>query len=125
MTLGIICKGLNSIHKKSALDFIFEFIPQLIFLMCLFGFMDLMIILKWLTNWEGRESVAPSIISQMIAVALKGGEVQGSSLIGDNHFQESLSKILVIVCLICVPLMLFVKPIYLSKKYAKEDKLKS
>lgn len=63
MTLGIICKGLNCVYKKSALDFVFEFIPQLVFLLCLFGFMDLLIILKWLTNWEGRTHEAPSVIS--------------------------------------------------------------
>lgn len=27
MTLGIICKGLNCVHKGSTLDFVFEFIP--------------------------------------------------------------------------------------------------
>lgn len=84
MTLGIFCKGLNCIHRSSALDFIFEFIPQLIFLLCLFGFMDLLIVLKWLTNWEGNSHNAPSIISQMINVALKGGEVQGAPLIVDE-----------------------------------------
>lgn len=91
MTLGIICKGLNCIHRGSALDFIFEFIPQLVFLLCLFGFMDLLIILKWLTNWEGRTNEAPSIISQMINIALKGGEVQGSALVVDAPTQVWIS----------------------------------
>lgn len=63
MSLGIFCKGLNCLYNKSALDFIFEFIPQIIFLLCLFGFMDLLIIMKWLTNWEGKTHTAPSIIS--------------------------------------------------------------
>lgn len=56
MSLGICMKGLNAIYHKSAIDFLFEFVPQIIFLHCLFGFMDLLIILKWLTNWEGREN---------------------------------------------------------------------
>lgn len=123
MTLGIICKGLNCIHRGSALDFIFEFIPQLVFLLCLFGFMDLLIILKWLTNWEGRTNEAPSIISQMINIALKGGEVQGSALVVDTPTQVWISQLLLAICLVCVPLMLFVKPIYLARKYAKADEL--
>jgi len=63
MTLGICMKGMNSIYHRSAIDFIFEFLPQLVFLWCLFGFMDIMIVLKWLTNWEGREHEAPAIIT--------------------------------------------------------------
>ena len=42
-----------------------------------------MIIMKWLTNYEGRENEAPSIISQMINIALRGGEINGSPLVGD------------------------------------------
>jgi hypothetical protein len=52
----------------------------------MFGFMDLMIILKWLNNYEGRESEAPSVISQMINIALRGGEISGSPLVGDSDF---------------------------------------
>ncbi len=52
MSMGIIMKGLNSVYFKRPLDFIFEFIPQIILLLVLFGFMDLLIILKWLIDWE-------------------------------------------------------------------------
>lgn len=56
-------KGFNAIYHRSAIDFIFEFLPQIVFLLALFGFMDLLIILKWLTDWQGREGEAPSIIT--------------------------------------------------------------
>jgi hypothetical protein len=36
--------------------------------------MDLMIIIKWLTNWEGREMYAPSIIGTMIDMFLNLGQ---------------------------------------------------
>lgn len=48
MTLGIILKGANSLHFKSKLDFFFEFIPQILLLLALFGWMDALIIGKWL-----------------------------------------------------------------------------
>jgi V-type H+-transporting ATPase subunit a len=82
MTLGVLMKGANNIYRRSAVDFFFEFIPQLIFLLCLFGFMDFMILMKWLTDWTGREHEAPSIITQMINMFLKGGEIDGVPLIG-------------------------------------------
>jgi hypothetical protein len=46
-------------------------------LLALFGFMDLLIVLKWLTDFSGVEggpSRAPSIITTMITMALGFGE---------------------------------------------------
>jgi V-type H+-transporting ATPase subunit a len=73
MTLGVCMKGFNNIYYKQGIDFVFEFIPQLIFLVALFGFMDLMIVMKWLTDYTGKEHLAPSVISQMINMFLNGG----------------------------------------------------
>ena len=56
MLLGIMLKGLNAIYFKKPLDFIFEFIPQLIFMLCIFGYMNFMIIYKWLKSWNGIEN---------------------------------------------------------------------
>jgi hypothetical protein len=42
-------------------------------MICLFGYMDLLIIAKWCTDWKGREHEAPSVISSMIEMALNGG----------------------------------------------------
>ena len=41
----------------------------------MFGFMDLLIILKWLTNFEAIPgSNPPSVITSMITMFLNGGE---------------------------------------------------
>jgi len=52
MSFGILLKGVNAIHFKSAVDFIFEFIPQFLFFVGIFGFMVLLIIMKWITNYS-------------------------------------------------------------------------
>lgn len=52
MALGVFMKAINSVKFNSKIDFIFEFIPQIVLLISLFGFMDLMIILKWLTDYS-------------------------------------------------------------------------
>jgi V-type H+-transporting ATPase subunit a len=75
MALGVLMKGANSIFYKSPVDFCLEFIPQLVMMLALFGYMDLLIILKWLTDYSGKENEAPSIITTMIAVFLEGGKV--------------------------------------------------
>jgi V-type H+-transporting ATPase subunit a len=73
MSLGICMKAFNATYFKNKLDFFFEFVPQIILMMVLFGYMDLLIIAKWCTDWSGREHEAPSVISSMIEMALNGG----------------------------------------------------
>ena len=49
MSLGIFMRGVNNIYFRQKIDFIFEFIPQILLLWVLFGWMDALIIGKWLT----------------------------------------------------------------------------
>jgi V-type H+-transporting ATPase subunit a len=113
MSLGICMKAVNAYTFKSKTDFFFEFIPQIILLSVLFGYMNLLIILKWLTNYTGQESNAPSIINTMINIPLKGGFINGSPFIGDLAFNQKLSVVLLLIGLVCVPIMLFPKPFIL------------
>lgn len=52
MCLGITMKAFNAVHFKRPVDFFFEFIPQIVMMLALFGWMDLLIILKWLGDWN-------------------------------------------------------------------------
>ena len=73
MSLGICLKGCNDFYNRRAIDFLFEFIPQLVMFLCLFGFMDLMVIKKWLTDYSSDTSKAPAIINAMLNMAMNGG----------------------------------------------------
>lgn len=75
MSLGICMKAMNAVYFRNKLDFFFEFVPQIILMMVLFGYMDLLIICKWLTDFSGKESMAPSVITTMIDMALSGGAI--------------------------------------------------
>jgi len=75
MLLGIVLKGMNAVYFKSPMDFIFEFIPQIIFLSILFGYMNIMIFIKWSIDWSNNTSKAPSIISLLMKIFLNGGTV--------------------------------------------------
>jgi V-type H+-transporting ATPase subunit a len=75
MLFGIILKGFNFLHFKNKLGFIFEFIPQIIFMSILFGYMDIMIFLKWIRDWSGIEKYAPSLITILMNIFLKMGSV--------------------------------------------------
>lgn len=65
MLFGIILKGLNGLYFKSYVDFLCEALPQFIFMSVTFGYMSFLIIVKWLTNFDGVEKPV-SIISIFI-----------------------------------------------------------
>ena len=54
MTFGIILRGINSYYFRSYLDFFTEFMPMIIFDLALFGYMVILIFLKWSINWQDR-----------------------------------------------------------------------
>ena len=76
MSLGVILKGFNYWRESKRVDFFFEFLPQIIMLIALFGFMDLLIIVKWLTDFTLVDTIEkpPSIITSMITMVLGFGE---------------------------------------------------
>lgn len=86
MSLGVCCKAANSLYFRKKLDFYFEFLPQFIFLVGLFGYMDFLIIFKWLKVWDERVGLippqqwAPSIISTMMNIGLDLGRTVQSLL---------------------------------------------
>lgn len=54
MTFGILLKGMNCRYFKSHLDFFCEFLPMILFDLALFGYMVVLIFVKWSINWDHR-----------------------------------------------------------------------
>jgi vacuolar-type H+-ATPase subunit I/STV1 len=80
MTLGVLVKATNSLYFKRKVEFWFEFLPQLLFLVMVFGYMDFLIIFKWLKDWGFGNPHAPSIITTMINLPLQMGKTVHISL---------------------------------------------
>lgn len=118
MGMGVFMKALNAIYRKNSVDFWFEFVPQIVLLFSLFGFMDWMIIAKWTADFTHREYMAPSIISTMIDMFLGLGAIpEGiSPIIGSAGMQQGLSIMFLILALVCSILMLVPKPVILIKQ---------
>lgn len=55
MGLGVCMKAFNATYFSNTLDFWFEFVPQLILLFALFGWMDCLIIAKWTSDFTNKE----------------------------------------------------------------------
>lgn len=69
MTVGIMVKGVNTIYFGEYVEFLFEFIPQITFMVCTFGYMCICIMIKWTTDWS--QAQPPSIINLFINLVSK------------------------------------------------------
>ncbi len=129
MLFGLILRGLNDVYFGNYSGLFLETIPQTIFLSILFGYMDVMIYIKWAHDWSDNTAKAPSLISQMMGIFLNGGSVDGKptwggkSEDGEGYVQEKFQVIILIISLLLIPLMLIPKPIitYYSQKKKKEN----
>lgn len=76
MLLGLGIKIINNIRTKSWLTLFTVAIPQIVFMLCTFVYMDYLIILKWKMDYGGENSKhAPSIIGIMISAFAGFGDV--------------------------------------------------
>ena len=75
--------------------------------------MDIMIISKWTTDFTGRTDRAPSIIQTMIALFINLGALpkdQDNVIADSPKTQETVSLVLLVLVVICVPTLLCCKP---------------
>jgi V-type H+-transporting ATPase subunit a len=120
MMLGLLVRFLNGIKKRDWLDVFSTTLPQTLFMLCTFVYMDYLIFLKWTMDYSGKKSAeAPSIISTMIAV------FAGFGADGDVVFWERervFERFLLAVTILMIPVMLLAKPlvIYLRRKPESE-----
>jgi V-type H+-transporting ATPase subunit a len=126
MLFGVILSLNNNRYFEKTMNIYCEFIPQIIFLVCMFGYMALLMFHKWTAYVAGgfggddlltSEQCAPSILISFINMVLfKTNEApEGCDpymYAGQNGFQH----LLVVLALICVPWMLFTKPLLLKRQ---------
>jgi V-type H+-transporting ATPase subunit a len=109
MLLGISLKFLNSWNFKNYIELFGECIPQLIFMLCIFGYMDFMIMYKWTRVTENAPSLITTMLNMGLGQSLKDNEILYSG-------QATVQARLVFMAFISVPWLLFVKPLCLYIK---------
>ena len=116
MLFGVILSFFNHTYFKKPLNIVCEFIPQVIFLLSIFGYMNLLIISKWLT-YDSRDSgCAPSILITLINMFLMKYPDKPCFLAPMYSGQKFFQVCLVLLALICIPWMLALKPFMLKKQ---------
>ncbi|KAJ8504615.1 hypothetical protein OPV22_005501 [Ensete ventricosum] len=109
MNLGIILSYFNAKFFSNSLNTWYQFIPQLIFLNSLFGYLSLLIIVKWCTGSQA------DLYHVMIYMFLSPTDDLGENQLFPG--QKTLQLVLLLLALISVPWMLFPKPILLRKQH--------
>ncbi|XP_076900102.1 V-type proton ATPase subunit a3-like isoform X1 [Bidens hawaiensis] len=109
MNLGIILSYFNAKFFKNDLNIRYQFIPQMIFLNSLFGYLSLLIIVKWCTGSQA------DLYHVMIYMFLSPTDDLGDNQLfwGQKYFQI----LLLLAALVAVPWMLIPKPLLLKKQH--------
>lgn len=117
MTFALCLQIPNHIRFHRTLDIWTSFIPQLLFLQSIFGYLVVCIIYKWTVDWSQAEAQPPSLLNMLIAMFLSPGTIPADSHLYSG--QGFVQIVLVLVALICVPWMLCVKPYLQYKEMSK------
>uniref|UniRef100_A0AAQ4QTY8 V-type proton ATPase subunit a n=1 Tax=Gasterosteus aculeatus aculeatus TaxID=481459 RepID=A0AAQ4QTY8_GASAC len=109
MSFGVILSTYNHSHFRKKHNLYLVFLPELLFLLCLFGYLVFMIFYKWLVFTAKDSREAPSILIHFINMFL----MQGDGVQPLYPGQIGLQVFLVVVAVLSVPVLLLGKPVYL------------
>ncbi|XP_055851586.1 V-type proton ATPase 116 kDa subunit a 1-like [Episyrphus balteatus] len=120
MFFGVCMSVVNHVHFRRWGSIFMEFLPQVLFLLLLFGYMAFMMFFKWIKYTaetdvlENTPGCAPSVLIMFINMMLfkSTPPLEGCK---EHMFeaQEYLQMGFVAIALLCIPWMLFSRPIYI------------
>ncbi|WIA14247.1 hypothetical protein OEZ85_002783 [Tetradesmus obliquus] len=117
MNLGIMMSLFNNLYFRDRLSTICEFIPQMIFLNSLFGYLCIAIVYKWLSAKQ------TDLYHVMIYMFLSPGTVDEAGFLFPG--QAGLQVFLLLISFAAVPWMLFPKPFILKKRHEASERQRS
>ncbi|XP_077827802.1 V-type proton ATPase 116 kDa subunit a 1 isoform X22 [Macaca mulatta] len=121
MLFGVSLSLFNHIYFKKPLNIYFGFIPEIIFMTSLFGYLVILIFYKWTAYDAHTSENAPSLLIHFINMFLFSYPESGYSMLYSG--QKGIQCFLVVVALLCVPWMLLFKPLVLRRQYLRRKHL--
>ncbi|CAG8497086.1 287_t:CDS:10 [Paraglomus brasilianum] len=124
MSFGIALTVFNYTYFKKKLSIWTEFLPQMLFMQSIFGYLVFTIIYKWSMNWSETDSDGqlirhspPGLLNMLIYMFLQPGTVAPDDELYPGQANVQLG--LLIVAFICIPWMLLAKPLILRHEHHK------
>ncbi|KAI4342396.1 hypothetical protein MLD38_027032 [Melastoma candidum] len=114
MNLGIILSYFNAKFFRNIINIWFQFIPQMIFLNSLFGYLSLLILVKWCTGSQA------DLYHVMIYMFLSPTDDLGENQLFPG--QKTVQLVLLFLALVAVPWMLLPKPFLLKKQHEERHR---
>ncbi|XP_043324265.1 V-type proton ATPase 116 kDa subunit a1 isoform X5 [Cervus elaphus] len=121
MLFGVSLSLFNHTYFKKPLSIYFGFIPEIIFMTSLFGYLVILIFYKWTAYNAKTSEKAPSLLIHFINMFLFSYGDSGNSMLYSG--QKGIQCFLVVVALLCVPWMLLFKPLVLRRQYLRRKRL--
>ncbi|XP_019345227.1 V-type proton ATPase 116 kDa subunit a 4 isoform X2 [Alligator mississippiensis] len=121
MVFGVILSLFNHIYFRRTINIVLQFIPEIIFILCLFGYLLFMIIFKWCYYNVHVSQYAPSILIHFINMFLFNYNDPTNSPLYTH--QKEVQSFLVIFALIAIPWMLLIKPFILRANHLKAQRM--
>ena len=114
MSFGMSMQAFNHLHFGKKMYILLEFVPQIVFFWSIFGYLVLLIIMKWLMEFT-NPSTAPGLLNTLIYMFLSPGTVSMPLFRGQGVIQV----ILVLLAIASIPCMLFGKPYYALQEHKR------
>ncbi|CAL8355088.1 unnamed protein product [Merluccius merluccius] len=120
MSFGVCLSFFNYKNRGQVSSIFLVLLPELFFMLCLFGYLVFMVIYKWIVFKSDQAQKAPSILIHFIDMFLFT-ENPGNELL--YHGQMVVQKVLVVLALCSVPVLLLGKPTYEYIKYKRRCRI--
>ncbi|KAG1956466.1 V-type proton ATPase 116 kDa subunit a3 isoform X1 [Pimephales promelas] len=114
MTFGICLSFFNYMYTGDVSSMFLVLIPELVFMLCLFGYLVFMVVFKWIAFGPQDSDRAPSILIHFIDMFVFGENPDNPPLYPG---QVTVQRVLLCLALLAVPVLLLGKPLYLYFKY--------
>lgn len=116
MTFGVALGVFNHMHFGQWHRLLLETVPELVFLLALFGYLVFLIIYKWLRFTAADAASAPSILIHFINMFLFSRSATNRPLFSG---QEVVQSVLVVLALAMVPILLLGTPLFLRQQHRR------